>query len=197
MPDTLRVPVLPAGDFRLRPWRMEDLPLVREASTDPYIPQLTSVPADYSEQAGREFVQRQWARAEAGVGYPFVIADARDDRPLGVVSLRMKDAADGRANVGYWLAPSARGRGAALAAVRTLSVWAIDRLGLERLELTVEPWNTASARTAERAGYRAEGLMRSWQRIGGKRCDMTMYSLLPSDLKDDADADADTEAAAG
>lgn len=181
MPDELRVPVLPAGAFVLRPWRLTDLPLVREASADPYIPQLTSVPAVYSDEAGERFVQRQWQRAREGAGYPFVIADRSDDRPLGVMSLRMKDAAEGRASLGYWLVPSARGRGAVTAALRAVTAWAFGELAIPRLELYVEPWNTASADAAERAGFQREGLLRSWQRIGGERRDMTMYSLLSTD----------------
>ncbi|MCL2554262.1 MAG: GNAT family N-acetyltransferase [Actinomycetia bacterium] len=181
MPEELRVPVLPAGDFVLRPWQAQDLPLVREASSDPYIPLLTTVPADYSDEAGERFISRQWQRAAEGVGYPFVIAGEGGRRPLGVVSLRMKDAAEGRASVGYWIVRSARGRGAAAAALRAVTGWAFDHLGVDRLELYVEPWNTASARTAERAGFQREGLLRSWQRIGGERRDMTMYALLPTD----------------
>ena len=181
MPDALRVPVLAAGDFVLRPWRLDDLPLVREASSDPYIPLLTTVPAVYSDDAGERFVERQWQRAREGTGYPFVIADRPTDRPLGVMSLRMKDAADGRASIGYWLVRSARGRGAAAAALRAVTAWAFEDLRIPRLELYVEPWNTASARTAERAGFQREGLLRGWQRIGAERRDMAMYALLATD----------------
>lgn len=183
MPDALHVPVLPAGDFELRPWRMGDLPLVREASSDPYIPRITTVPAAYSDEAAEQFVRRQWERAARGVGYPFVVAGRPEGRGLGVVSLRMRDAAEGRASVGYWVVGSARGRGVASAALRALTAWAFGELGVERLELYVEPWNTASARTAEGAGFRREGLLRSWQRIGGERRDMHMYALLPGDVR--------------
>ncbi|MBY8877990.1 GNAT family N-acetyltransferase [Actinacidiphila acidipaludis] len=185
MNGALRVPVLVAGDFVLRPWRMEDLPLVHEASSDPYIPLLTSVPAVYSDEAGERFVRRQWQRASDGVGYSFVIAD-RQDLPLGVMSLRMRDAPEGRASLGYWLVESARGRGAVAAALRAVSTWAFEELSIARLELYVEPWNTASARSAERAGFQREGLLRSWQRIGEERRDMTMYALLATDAREAA-----------
>jgi RimJ/RimL family protein N-acetyltransferase len=42
----------------------------------------------------------------------------------------------------------------------------------------VEPWNTASLRTAERAGFTREGLLRSWQRVGEQRRDMYTYARL-------------------
>jgi [ribosomal protein S5]-alanine N-acetyltransferase len=45
----------------------------------------------------------------------------------------------------------------------------------------IEPWNVASARTAEEAGYQHEGLLRSQQVIGGRRVDMMIYSALRFD----------------
>ena len=76
--------------------------------------------------------------------------------------------------------PSARGHGAAATALAALSRFGLGRF--ERLELYVEPWNEASWRTAERVGYRREGLMRQFQHIGGERRDLYLYSLLPGDL---------------
>ena len=49
---------------------------------------------------------------------------------------------------------------------------------LHRLELYIEPWNLASIRTAERAGYEREGLLRSHQEIAGERCDMVLYAAI-------------------
>jgi ribosomal-protein-alanine N-acetyltransferase len=57
----------------------------------------------------------------------------------------------GRASLGYWLGASARGRGAAAAALLAVSEWALENLEIVRLELFVEEWNVASWRTAERA----------------------------------------------
>lgn len=174
------VPELDAGPrYTLRAWRLDDLGMVREASLDPLIPLVTTVPADYSEAAGTAFVERQWGRPVSGAGWPFVIVRTEDGRPVGTVGLWPER--HGRASLGYWVVGSARGRGAAAAGLRTVSAWALDVLGLARLELYVEPWNTGSVRTAERAGYRREGLLRSWQEVGTERRDMFMYALLPGE----------------
>jgi ribosomal-protein-alanine N-acetyltransferase len=53
-------------------------------------------------------------------------------------------------------------------------------LRIPRRELYAEPWNQASIQTAEKAGFRGEGLLRSWQAVGGERKDMIMHSLLPT-----------------
>ncbi|GGW65788.1 N-acetyltransferase [Streptomyces lucensis JCM 4490] len=178
MKQPLDVPELAAGEgFTLRPWRMSDLGLVREASEDDYIPLITTVPAPFSEAEGVAFVERQWGRATTRTGYPFVIVSP-DGEPVGNVGLWLKDMGQGRASLGYWVVKSARGRGAAGTALEAVVGWARRELCIPRLELYVEPWNSASWRTAERVGFQREGLMRSWQQVGTERRDMFMYSLL-------------------
>lgn len=92
----------------------------------------------------------------------------------------MSDA--GRADVGYWLLPEGRGRGCATRAVLLISEWAIRELGIVRLQLWAEPENVASLRVADRRGYQREGVLRSFEEVGGRRVDSVMFSLLPSDL---------------
>ncbi|MFE9096501.1 GNAT family N-acetyltransferase [Streptomyces sp. NPDC007264] len=179
----LDVPRLAAGgSFVLRPWELGDLPLVREASSDDYIPLITTVPSTYSQAAGEAFIRRQWERASSGSGYPFVIVRITDGRPLGMVGLWLRDRSEGRASLGYWLAGSARGQGIAAEALRAVVRWALDDLRIPRLQLYVEPWNATSQRTAERVGFQREGLLRSWQQVGEERRDMFMYSVLGVDL---------------
>ena len=182
MSEGLVVPALAAGPFRLRPFVLADLDVVREAARDPYIPLITTVPAEFTDTEGRRYIERQWDRARRGSGYSFAIADAATGRAVGSIGLWLHDIGAGRASVGYWVAGPARGRGASRHALRTLIFWALGVLGIPRLELYVEPWNEASIRVAEQAGFRQEGLLRSWQEVGGERKDMLMYSLLRSDL---------------
>lgn len=179
MAQPLTVPSMTAGpDFVLRPWELSDLPLVREAAADDYIPLITTIPSPYSDRAAEAFVRRQWERAATGAGYPFVVARTRDRRPVGSIGLWLRDLPEGRASVGYWLVAPARRQGVAGAALRTVSTWALHDLRIPRVQLLVEPWNTASARTAEAAGFRREGLLRSWQQVGDRRRDMLMYAVL-------------------
>ena len=74
--------------------------------------------------------------------------------------------------------PSARGHGHATEALvaATWFGWTIPEL--HRIALHIEPWNTPSIRTAERAGYQREGLLRSYQEIAGERRDMLLYAAV-------------------
>lgn len=57
--------------------------------------------------------------------------------------------------------------------------WSVP--GLRRIELYIELWNTGSIKTAERASYEREGLLRSHQEIGGRRRDMLLYAIVRED----------------
>jgi RimJ/RimL family protein N-acetyltransferase len=51
-------------------------------------------------------------------------------------------------------------------------------LGLDRLELLVQPGNEASIALGERVGFKREGVLRSHSLVRGERKDMVMMSLL-------------------
>jgi RimJ/RimL family protein N-acetyltransferase len=177
----LELPELRAGPFCVRAWQVKDLALVREVSSDSHIPKITTVPPNYTDEEGRLFLQRQWDRAATGAGYSFVITEAERDRGIGAIGLWLRNIDLGRGSIGYWVAPSARGRNAAWHALCAVRDWAFITHHIPRLELYVEPWNTASIRTAEGAGFRREGVLRSWEAVGGERRDMLMFSLLDGD----------------
>jgi ribosomal-protein-alanine N-acetyltransferase len=110
------------------------------------------------------------------------VAGLGDDRLLGAVALNMDRHDAGRAEVGYWVAPWARGGGVASRAVALISAWALGPLGLARLDLYAAVSNAASMRVAERCGYVREGtLRRAWYR-GPDREDLALYSLLAEDI---------------
>jgi RimJ/RimL family protein N-acetyltransferase len=175
----LAVPELRHGPVMLRPFALSDLPLLREAATDPYIADITSVPRVYGDDVGRAFIARQHERAFGGHGYPFVISEATDpDRGVGALGVWLREIESGRASLGYWLVPSARGRKLAGWALRAAVDFCFSELSIPRLHLFVEPWNTASQRTAEFAGFTREALLRGWERIGDEQHDAYSYALL-------------------
>jgi RimJ/RimL family protein N-acetyltransferase len=175
----LRVPELRLGPVLLRPFLPSDLPLVRQAATDPYIPAVTSVPSAYSDDGGRAFIERQQDQAAEGHGYPFVIADSADPRQgLGGLGLWLHEIESGRASIGYWVIPAARGKKVAGWALRGVVAFAFEVLAIPRLHLFIEPWNIASQRTAECAGFTQEALLQEWERINDVQRDVYAYALV-------------------
>jgi RimJ/RimL family protein N-acetyltransferase len=176
------VPTLEAEGLTLRAFRQEDdLSFVLEASRDPFIPQITSVPADAGTHEAREWIALQHARVSNGIGYPFVVTETDTGEPLGQIGIWRHDVGPGRARIGYWVLGRHRRRGVAKRALTAVADWGLRVPGVVRLELYVEPWNEGSWRAAENAGFQREGLLRSWEHVGAGRRDMFMYSRLRSD----------------
>ena len=177
----LRVPELVRPPVVLRPYAVSDLAMVRRASADPLIPSISSVPRWYTDDAGRAFIARQHTRDAEGDGYSFVIApESEPTAGIGSIGLWLQEIESGRASIGYWLVADARGHGLAAHALRAVVSFAFDALSIPRLHLFVEPWNVASARTAEAAGFTREATLRGWERIDGEQRDADCFALLHS-----------------
>lgn len=178
------VPPLAGDVVLLRPWREADVPGMVLAFSDPVMRRFSWRTTPYTETDARDYFAEQEEARLRGEGLNFALAEPRDqDVVLGAVSLYEVRLRQGCAAVGYWLAPEARGRGAATYAVRLLARWAFAELGLARLELTCGPDNEASQHVAERCGFSREGLLRSHVPFKGARRDSVIYSLLPGELR--------------
>jgi RimJ/RimL family protein N-acetyltransferase len=168
-----------SGPVLLRPFALSDLAVIRQATEDPYIPAITAVPEAYSDDAGRSFLERQANLAAEGHGLSFAIAAASDPgRAVGSLGLWLREIAEGRASIGYWIVPSERRRQFATWALRGALTYAFAELAIPRLQLFIEPWNVASQRAATTAGFTREALLRGWARIGDTQHDVYVYALL-------------------
>ena len=178
----------------LRPWSREDARFIADASADPAIRRY-SVPHDRhghpiptpsvtDAEATIDELTTKW-RAFASTGTPsgvaFAIMDASSDAVVGMCGVDEWSQED-VAQIGYWLAASARGRGNATRAVILLTRWLFE-LGAARVFLTIVAGNETSIEVARRAGFVYEGTMRShgvWQ---DQRCDVMWFAALPHEWK--------------
>jgi RimJ/RimL family protein N-acetyltransferase len=95
------------------------------------------------------------ASAEGGEQQPFGyyrITRQADGRAIGGIGFKGRPA-DGRVEIGYGLAPSARGQGYAAEAVRALMTVAVGH-GISRVIADTTLDNVASQRTLTKAGFR-------------------------------------------
>lgn len=171
----LVVPRIDAPCVRLRPFAAYDIGLIEEASQDAIIPLISTVPEKFSWNDGLDYVKQQHDQADQGAGYSMAIADHRHDRAIGQIGLSFDDTDRCRATLNYWIVRSGRGAGRATEALQALSDWAFASLSLQRLSLFIEPWDVASIKTAERAGYKNEGLLSRWTVIDGEVRDMMIF----------------------
>ena len=100
---------------------------------------------------------------------------------LGMALAPEIDGETGEVELGYIVAPEARGRGIATEALRRLTRWAFDELEAQRIILLIDTENPGSNRVAERAGYVREGVLRSVFLKQRRRIDAVLWSRLPTD----------------
>ena len=82
------------------------------------------------------------------------------------------------ANLGYWVAERANGKGLATTAVGELIPIAFGELGLHRLEAGTLVDNLASQRVLEKNGFERIGTARGYLHIGGAWRDHILFQLL-------------------
>src|SRR5262245_30233645 len=125
----------------------------------------------------RTWIETQLSARQAGTAYELVIL-SQDGRFLGGCGLSQIDAANQRANLGYWVRSSARGRGVATAAVRQLVRWGFENTDLVRLEVLVSTQNARSLRVAEKSGAWREGILRKRLMLHGTAHDAVVFSFV-------------------
>lgn len=166
------------GRVLLRPVDDRDVSVARDLSRDPAVPLTSSLPPEATIDEARAWVRRQRARYAEGTGFSMAIVNREAGESIGHCGLWLGELPEDRASAGYALVPAARGRGLAVDALIALTRFAWTVPGLFRVALFIEPRNVASLRTAERAGYLREGLLRSHHEIGGERRDMYVYPVV-------------------
>jgi RimJ/RimL family protein N-acetyltransferase len=164
-----------------------DVPAIVAAVRDPLVVHFTRVPTPYAESDAHDFlrntVEQGWAQSSTAT-----FAVCATDEPatlLGMVGLHDIDLTGdpgGVAEVGYWMSPAGRGRGLMTRAVRLVSTWGIEDLGLTRITWYAVAGNDASRRVAEASGYVVEGLLRRGESRRGERLDHWVGGLLAEDL---------------
>ncbi|GAA3030323.1 GNAT family N-acetyltransferase [Microbacterium dextranolyticum] len=157
-----------------------DVDAVFAACQDADIQRFTTVPSPYERSHAEGFVTKTaqwWAE-----GTETTWAMRHEGTLVGMIGLHRLGA--GAGEIGYWMAPAARGRGLASEAARAVVDWGFhpDGLGLARIEWRAVTSNPASARIAHSLGFRYEGMVRAALVNGaGVRSDGYIAGLLADD----------------
>ena len=169
------------GDVRLESFSRAHLGVIAELAVDPDVQRFTRFPVP----ALPDFDEIWWSRLEEGrrcrSRESFAVIDEGSGRVLGIAGAPKIDHEARTAELGYLIAPSARGRGVATEALTMLTSWAFTVLLALRLELLISDQNPASRKVAVRCGYQLEGVLRSLHLKDGIRWDTEIWSRLPTD----------------
>ena len=169
------------GRLLLRPWQSGDAEDVRRACADPTIQRWLPLPHPYTLADAVHWVTEEGHRARrSGEGLQSAVTERSTGRVVGSCGLRVDTGPRSAAEIGYWVAPWARGRGYAAEATGGLCAWAFAH-GTSRVEVVAAVGNEASQRVALAAGFRREGVLRAAAQDGAGRVDAVLFGLLSTD----------------
>ncbi len=165
--------------IRLEPLVEAHLEGVAGLLDDPDVQRFTRVPAPAPADFPRRWLDRYEAGRLDGSREAFAIVE--DGTFLGLALAPEIEAEAREVELGYVVAPSARGRGVASTGLRLLTDWAFEELGALRIELLIDVDNEPSKHVAERCGYVREGVLRSTYLKQDLRSDTEIWSRLATD----------------
>jgi len=180
------LPVLVAVRLRLRTPLASDFrewAELRNASRnflEPWEP--VWAPDELDHASWRQRLTRYRSDFAQGVAVPFFIFDRFSGALLGGITLgNIRRGVAQSAHIGYWIGESYAGNGYMLEAVQAVTKYAFDTLALHRVEAACIPGNRRSERVLEKAGFRPEGMLRSYLKINGEWRDHCLYARISSD----------------
>ncbi len=153
----VHVPVLTDGVVTLRAHTIDDVDDLATMCTDPDTIRWTTVPVPYERRSSVEWVTEivptGW-RDQTSYGWAVETTDADGPaRFAGNLDVRLGPPPD----IGYALAPWARGRGVMTRAVRLATRWCFDVAGMPVVHWSTHVGNLGSWRVAHAAGFTFHG----------------------------------------
>lgn len=140
------------GAVRLESFSRSHLGVIAELAVDPDVQRFTRFPV----QPEPGFTEVWWSRLVEGrrrrTRESFAVIEEADGTVLGIAGAPKIDHEARTAELGYLVAPSARGRGVATQALTMLTGWGLGELDALRLELLLSDQNHASRRVAVPVG---------------------------------------------
>ncbi|MCA9860935.1 MAG: GNAT family N-acetyltransferase [Thermomicrobiales bacterium] len=141
----------------------------------------TAIPNPYTMEDARAFIESRADAVETNDAFVWAIALRDRGQVVGMMGLHDVNVDRGRAELGYWMAESARGKGYATEAAWRVLSWAFETAELDRIQATYFPGNEASASVMRKIGMQPEGLLRSYGVKDGRLIDLYLQSVLRSD----------------
>ena len=153
-----------------------DLP---SAISDPRVAGwLLHLPDPYTRKDARAWARAAAARFREGTALQLLIFERGSGKLVGGIGLRQISWEHRSAELGYWLAVGAWGRGYGTEAARLVVRTSFQRLGLHRLEAGTFDGNRRSQHVLRKLGFRKEGIRRKTFWVRGRWRDDVVFGLI-------------------
>lgn len=167
----------------LRPLRTRDAGALFDIYSDPRVCRFLVHPPWKEIRQAHEFLARDFSARDSRRSLRFAIEVSAEGVLAGECALFNLHDASRRAETGLAIASRWWGKGLAFEAMEALVEFAMDDMGLNRLEADVDPRNAASARVLQKLGFRLEGHMPERWLVEGEPAHTDFYGLLARDWR--------------
>ena len=157
--------------------------MILEAN-DKAVARFTHMPHPYTQKHFAAFIKKSSSshkKNKKKEDYAYLIVSNPEKKLLGGAGLHKINYKDSNAELGYWIAKSARGQGYAKEAADLLLNFGFNHLNLNRICLNCLCSNKASKKVIKKLGAKYEGIARKKVKINGEYHDEYTHSLLKSE----------------
>ncbi len=147
------------SDYKIKPITVDDhaaiheLMLANRSRFKRFFP--STLKANLTLEGARDFAHLKVDQFNSNEEFLFVLHDQQ--RPVGLIYIKELDWNESEGEFAYCINYRCESKGVISEAVKLLSVYAFDNLGLKTLKIIVHKENIASVRVARKAGF-------SWQK---------------------------------
>lgn len=175
MTDFADKPTLTGDLVVLRQLDEGDYDALQAAMDDPDVARLTGSHREIGEEQAREWMR---TRKDQTDRLDLAIVDKASGAVVGEAVLNDWDPDNQCCNFRILIGPSGQGRGLGTEATRLIVGYGIETLGLHRISLGVYAFNPRAQRAYEKAGFKAEGVLRDALLWDGEWVDEIVMSVV-------------------
>ena len=157
-------------------WRICDLMVANSDRMRRYFPK--TLEQNLNPDLSRIFVDEKVRQYDAKEEFLFVLKEKENRTVIGLVYIKELDWKSGQAELAYCIGYQYEGKGWMTEAVRALSTYAFETLGLKTLQIIVHKSNLGSIKVAKKCGYLwKRSLKKEHTPPGEEPLDMELYEL--------------------
>ncbi len=172
------LPILETDRLKLRPFRVEDAPMVMELAGDQSVAATTlNIPHPYEPGIAEGWILAHPERFRQGLGVVFAIERQGTGALVGSISLAFNQP-NRRAEMGYWIGRPYWNQGYCTEAAGTVLRYGFSRHNLNRIYARHMGRNPASGRVMQKIGMHYEGRLKQHIQKWGVFDDLLIYGTL-------------------
>jgi ribosomal-protein-alanine N-acetyltransferase len=173
-----QIPTLITSRLILRPFKLDDAPVVKELAGKWDIAETTAnIPHPYKEGMAEEWISTHQEAFDKGEAVTFAITLKPDGMLIGAIGIHINKT-NRLGEMGYWIGKPYWNQGYCTEAAKEVVRYAFEVLDLNRIQARHMTKNPASGRVMQKVGMKYEGTLRQSLFRWGKFEDAAIYSIL-------------------